>query len=39
MKQCLLQNRKKEDLVRAAKTAGQTKLSFAKRRKTIDEVS
>ena len=30
MKQCLLQNRKKEDLVRAGKAAGQTKLSLLK---------
>ena len=39
MKQCLLQKRKKQDLVRAGKAAGQTKLSFAKKSKTIDEVS
>ena len=39
MKQCLLQNRKKEDLVRAGKAAGQTKLSFTKKSKAIDEVS
>ena len=30
--------RKKEDLVQAGKTAGQTKLSFAIKSKTIDEV-
>ena len=39
MKQCLPQNGKKKDLVRAGKAVGQTKLSFAKRSKTIDEVS
>ena len=39
MKQCLLQNGKKEDLVRAGKAVGQTKFSFAKKRKTIDEVN
>ena len=30
---------KKEDLVQAGKAAAQTKLSFAKKSKTIDEVS
>ena len=31
--------RKKEDLVRAGKAAGQTKLTFARKRKASDEVS
>ena len=31
MKQCLLQNEKKEDLLPAGKAIGQTKLSFAKK--------
>ena len=31
--------RKKEDLVRAGKAAGKTKLSFTKKSKAIDEVS
>ena len=31
--------RKKEDLVRVGKAVGQTKLSFAKKSKTIDEVN
>ena len=31
MKQCLLQNGRKEDLLPAGKAAGQTKLSFAKK--------
>ena len=31
--------RKKRDLVRAGKPVGQTKLCFAKKSKTIDEVS
>ena len=35
----LTTKRKKEDLVRAGKAVGQTKLSFAKKSKTIDEVS
>ena len=39
MKQCLLQNGKKEDLVLGGKALGQTKLSFAKKSKTVDEVS
>ena len=34
-----LRNGKKETLVRARKAAGQTKLAFAKKRKTISEVS
>ena len=31
MKQCLLQNEKKEDLLPVGKAIGQTKLSFAKK--------
>ena len=39
MKQCLLQNGKKEDLVQAGKAVGQTKPSFAKKSKTVDEAN
>ena len=36
MKQRLQKKKEKEDLVRARKAVGQTKLSFAKKSKTID---